>query len=696
MAPYLRIYGPEAAFDKSWKTGDFQGIKSIGRLCSSRRAEPEADVLPKDQATPAIGHSRLVPVPAASRMVPNLPDWHPASPVDLAGALTGKGGRRRAVAADLRCFSYIERMLGCHGDAGGSVSPSWRACANEGNMGMPATLALLHLAGHIALLLWGMHMVHSGVVRAFGGHLRQALAVGLQSRWKAFLAGMGITALLQSSTATALMSTSFIAAGFMTLVPALAVTLGANVGTTLIVQVLTFNVAAVAPVFVLAGLIAFNRGAKTRTRDLGRVGIGIGLILLALHLIIATIEPVEKAKALRDLFALISSDPVVDIAIAALLTWAAYSSVAVVLLVMALAAQQIVTPAAALALVLGANLGNVIPQYLAAGSNAAARRLALGNLFVRGAGCLIAIPLLPWLTQVVAALEVSPARQVADFHTLFNLALAVAFIGFLDPLARLCTRLIPSDPIPDDPGKPRYIGPATLGTPSIALADAAREVLRMIDIVESMLRMFLEALRSDDRKLLAQLAAMDDTLDRLHTAIKLHLTAISREDGLSEVDAKRCSDILAFTINLEHVGDILDKSLRELAAKKIKQRLTFSEEGLREIAAMHQSLLDNLHLATSVFMLGDLQAARSLLAEKDRMRDLEQTATDNHLRRLREGRLQSIETSSLHIDIARDLKRIAAHIASVAYPILEQGGALRRTRLLNEGESMEGSSGRSH
>jgi phosphate:Na+ symporter len=553
---------------------------------------------------------------------------------------------------------------------------------------MPATFALLHLAGYVALLLWGMHMVHSGIVRAFGGHLRQALAIGLQSRWKALFAGMGITALLQSSTATALMSTSFIAAGFMTLVPALAVTLGANVGTTLIVQVLTFNVAAVAPVFVLAGLIAFNRGGKTRTRDLGRVAIGVGLILLALHLIIATIEPVEKAKALRDLFALISSDPVVDIAIGALLTWAAYSSVAVVLLVMALAAQNIVAPVAALALVLGANLGNIIPQYLAAGSNAAARRLALGNLIVRGTGCLIAIPLLPWLTQAMAALEASPARQVADFHTLFNLALAVIFIGLLDPLARLCTRLIPSAPVPDDPGKPRYLDAAALGTPSMALADAAREVLRMVDVVESMLRMFLDALRSDDRKLLAQLGAMDDTLDRLHNAIKLHLTAISREEGLSEADAKRCSDILAFTINLEHVGDILDRSLRELAAKKIKLRLTFSQEGLLEIAAMHQSLLDNLHLATGVFMLGDIQAARSLLAEKDRMRDLEQAATDNHLRRLREGRVQSIETSSLHIDIARDLKRIAAHIASVAYPILEQGGALRRSRLLDESESV--------
>ncbi len=549
---------------------------------------------------------------------------------------------------------------------------------------MSATLILLYLAGYAALLLWGMHMVHSGIVRAFGGHLRQMLSVGLKSRWKAFLAGMGITALLQSSTATALMCTGFIAGGFMALVPALAVTLGANVGTTLIVQVLTFNVAAIAPVFVLIGLIAFNKGGKTRTRDLGRVAIGVGLILLALNLIIATIEPVEKAKALRELFAMLSGDPIIDIAIAALLTWAAYSSVAVVLLIMTLAAQEIVPPVAALAFVLGANLGNVIPQYLAAGTSNAAKRLALGNLIVRGVGCLVAIPLLPWLAKAMAGLEASPARQVADFHTFFNLALALIFIGLLDPLARLCTKLLPAGPSADEPGKPQYLNPAVIGTPSLALADAAREVLRMVDMVEAMLRTFLEALEKDDRKLLARLAAMDDTLDTLHNAVKLHLTAISREEGLSELDVRRCSDILAFTINLEHIGDILDKNLREIAAKKIKQRLTFSPEGLREIADMHQHLLDSLHLATSVFMMGDLHAARTLLAEKDRMRDLEQAATGNHLRRLREGRAQSIETSTLHLDIARDLKRIAAHITSVAYPILEQGGVLRRSRLLDD------------
>jgi phosphate:Na+ symporter len=553
---------------------------------------------------------------------------------------------------------------------------------------MSVTMTLLHLAGYVALLLWGIHMVHTGIVRGFGGQLRQVLGVGLRNRWKAFLAGLGITALLQSSTATGLMATSFIASGLMDLVPALAVMLGANVGTTLIVQVLTFDVAAAAPIFVLIGLIAFKRGGKTRTRDLGRATIGLGLLLLALHLIIGVIEPVEQAKALRELLAMLTGDSVIDVVLAALLTWAAYSSVAVVLLVMSLASAHIVTPVAALALVLGANLGNVIPQWLAAGSNNAARQLALGNLIVRGLGCIVVIPVLQPIADALAGIEASAARQAADFHTGFNLILGLTGLGLLDPLARFCTRLLPMKARVTDPGKPLYIEDAALATPSVALAGAAREVLRMVDVLEAMLRTFLDALKSDDRKLLAQIARMDDTLDRLHNAIKLYLTEISREDGLDEAESRRCSDILAFVINLEHSGDIIDKSLREIAAKKIKYRLRFSSEGLEEIVAMHARLLDDLKLAVGVFMNGNARDARTLLDAKVRMRDLEQAATENHLRRLREGRPESVETSALHLDIVRDLKRIAGHVAAVAYPILDQSGALRRSRVLDDEEAV--------
>ena len=511
----------------------------------------------------------------------------------------------------------------------------------------------------------------------------------LGSRLNAFAAGLGVTALTQSSTATGMLTTSFVSGGLIGLVPAIAVMLGANVGTTLIVQVMSFPVVAVAPCFILAGVIAFKRSGRTRSRDLGRAAIGLGLLMLGLHLILETMKPIEQAAAMREIFAVLTGEPALNIVLAALLAWAMYSSVAVLLLIMSLTSAQVVSPEAALALVLGANLGNVMPQYISTGHDTAARRLALANLIMRGAGCALALPLLPAIGDVLAWTGEAPGRQVADFHTLYNLACAMLFIGLLGPLAQFCTWLIPQPKDGADPAKPKYLGGEMLPVPSIRLANAEREVLRILDMVEGMLRIFLDALRNDDRKLLAEIEKMDDTVDSLHRSIKLFLTDISRQDHLDEIDAQRCADIMAFTINLEHAGDILDKSLREIAAKKIKHQLNFSAEGFAEILEMHERLLEDLRLAMSVFMTGDERAARTLLEEKVRIRDLERIATDNHLRRLREGRVESMETSALHLDIIRDLKRIAAHLASVAYPVLDKSGLLLRSRVAGENGEAE-------
>jgi phosphate:Na+ symporter len=545
---------------------------------------------------------------------------------------------------------------------------------------MSSTSFLLHLVGDVALLIWGMHMVHTGIERAYGAELRHFLGTGLKSRWRAFLAGLGVTAVLQSSTATGLMATSFLAGGLMELVPALAVILGANVGTTLIVQVLSFNVSEVAPVLLVGGIVAFKRAGKTRTRDLGRVAIGLGLVLFALHLMMVTVSQVGETTGVRELFHALTGAPLLNVLLGAILTWAAYSSVAVVLLVMSLASSEVITPVAALALVLGANLGSVIPQYLAAGANQAARRLAAGNLIVRGAGAIAFFPLLGPIAGAIGTFEAGSGRLAADFHTGFNVVLALLGIGLLGPLARLCRSLLPVHDTARDPSLPRYLRSDPPAQPALALADAAREVLRMVDIVEAMLDKCREALKTGDRRLVSELGRIDDTLDGLHGAIKLHLMEISRAE-LDPSDARRCEEILGFTVNLEHIGDIIDKNLRELAAKRIKNQLTFSPEGLGEMTSMMQRLLDQLQLAVTVFMTRDIGSARSLLAGKEQMRDLEQAATANHFQRLREGRPESIETSALHLDIIRDLKRIAAHIASVAYPVLDEGGELRPTRL---------------
>jgi phosphate:Na+ symporter len=542
------------------------------------------------------------------------------------------------------------------------------------NMG---SVVLLDLMGGVALLLWGLHMVHSGILRAFGPDLRMLLARALNNRFTAFAAGIGLTALLQSSTATALITSSFTAEGLVSLVPALAIMLGANVGTTLIVQVLSFNIAAVAPVLFIIGLVAFRSGARSRIKDIGRVSIGLGLMLLALHILLDTLAPAENAPGARVFMNAITGDPVLCIALGAVVTWAVHSSVASVLLIMSLAYAQFISPYASLALVLGANLGSAINPVFegAKRDNPASYRLPLGNLVNRVAGVLLVAPFLHPITDILQSWQPDLAKMTAGFHIAFNVATAIIFIGLLDGMARLLKKLLPDRVRETDPSRPRYLDESALETPSLALADASRETLHMGDHVEIMLRKVMAAMMTNDRALVDEVSRMDNSVDNLDEAIKLYVTKLTH-GSLDEREGQRAMEIVSFAINLEHIGDIIDKNLSELATKKIKRRFQFSPEGAEELSAFHKRTMDSLRIAFGVFMSGDVNEARKLLVEKAGLRNAELAATERHLDRLREGRPESIETTSLHLDVLRDLRRIHSHICSVAYPVLDAAGEL--------------------
>jgi phosphate:Na+ symporter len=538
-----------------------------------------------------------------------------------------------------------------------------------------STTVLLDLMGGVALLLWGLHMVQSGILRAFGPDLRRVLSRAFGNRLAAFAAGLGLTALLQSSTATGLMTASFAAEGVIGLVPALAIMLGANVGTTIIVQILSFNVSAAAPVLFVVGLVAFRSGVHTRLKDVGRIAIGLGLMLLALHILIDTLAPAENAPSVQALFNAITGDPVLCVLIAAALTWAAHSSVATVLLIMSLAYSQFISPVSALALVLGANVGSAINPVFEGGrrGDLASYRLPVGNLFNRLVGVVLVLPMLQAVAEGFRSFEPNMARMTAEFHIAFNVVLALVFIGLLDPLAWLLVKVFPVRKRAADPSYPRYLDESALETPSLALADAARETLRMGDMVEVMLRQVMTALMTNDRALVAEVSRMDNSVDRLDEAIKLYVTKLTR-GSLDEREGRRAMEIISFSINLEHVGDIIDKNLSELASKKIKRKFQFSSEGAAELLAFHKRVLESLRMAFGVFMSGDLNEARKLILEKAQLRNAELTAAEQHLDRLREGRPETLETTSLHLDVLRDLKRIHSHICSVAYPVLDAVG----------------------
>lgn len=548
---------------------------------------------------------------------------------------------------------------------------------------------LLHLLSGVALLVWGTNIVKVGILRVYGANLRHVLSSSVSNRFTAFLAGLGVTGLVQSSNATAVIVSSFVGQGLIAVAPALAIMLGANVGTAVMVQVFSLDLSWLSPLLIFVGVILHLTWKGNKPGHVGRVLIGLGLITLALELISIATRPVVQAAGVKVLFASLTGDAALDMLVGAFLTILCYSSLAVVLFCGALASAGVVSIHVAMALVLGANLGSGVSALLTtSGNNQPGKRVTLGNLLSRLAGCVVALPLLAQAEELLALVDDDPQRLIVNFHLFFNVALAVLLLGATAPLARLCEAVLPGRNTGGSQVTPRHLDPAALPTPTLALANAAREVLRIGDRIEQMLDNMLRVLRTNDAKLAAATCRIDNEVDDLYTAIKLYLTRISLE-ALDERDGQRWTEIISLTINLEHAGDIIERVLLDARDKKIAHNLAFSEAGMQEIAEMHARLVSNLRLGLSVFLNGDLKSAQQLMAEKASFRELEQKYARTHLRRVAEQTAESVETSSLHLDVIAELKRLNSLFCATGYPVLEQAGVLNRSRM-KEGDAQPG------
>ncbi len=540
---------------------------------------------------------------------------------------------------------------------------------------------LLNLLAAIALLVWGTHIVRTGVLRLFGDTLRQVINRSVGNRMRAMAAGMAVTSLVQSSTATCLIVASFVGRGLMATSAALAVMLGADVGTSLMVVVFSFDLSWLSPALIFVGVVLFISHEKKTAGRLGRVIIGLGLITLALQLISQASQPLIESPTVRQLLAALPNEVLLDILVGAVLTVLSYSSLAIVLLIAALAEGGIVPVSVAMGLVLGANVGSGVLAVLStAKADVATRRLPIGNLIFKVTACTVAVP---FLYQAQAWLQIylpHVAEQIVAYHLLFNVCMAVLFIGVTVPAAKALEQWFRDSASAAAGNRPQHLDPVALATPTLAISCAAREALHQADVVETMLRGVLDVIKTNDLQLAEDLRRLDDRVDELYSAIKFYLTQISRE-ALSEREGRRWTDIVSFTINMEQIGDIVERILQDVEDKKIRPSRSFSEAGMAEICHLHERLLSNLRLGMSVFLDGHEHDARKLLEEKARFRDLEREYANSHLARLRENTAQSVETSSLHLDLISDLKRINSLICSIAYPILELAGALSDTRL---------------
>ena len=535
-----------------------------------------------------------------------------------------------------------------------------------------ANLVLFALLGGTALLLYGVRLVGEGLQRAAGTRLRHILSTLTGNRLKALAVGAGATAILQSSSATTVMLVGFASAGLLTLRQTIGVILGADIGTTVTVQLLAFNVLDYAALVVFVGWFLQVTGRGT-IRYVGQSILGFGFLFLGMKLVADGTASLATSALFADFLRALTDQPLLLIILAAIFTGLVRSSAAVIGLALSLAASGLMPLLGAIPVILGANIGTAATALLASvGQNAEARRVAAAHAVFKVAGVAIFAPFIGPFADLVRLTAPDVQRQIANAHTIFNVAVAALFLPFANVAADLFVRLIPETQRAETGA--RYLNPAVLDTPAVALGQALRETLRMGDVVLQSLRDTIAVLERDDERLMAEVIARDDLIDRLEEDIKQYLVKL-REHSLTEEQSQRETALIFVIVNLEEIGDVIDKNLMELAEKKIRGNHVFSAQGWQEIRDLHAKVVENLELAMSALAAQDPAVAEKVIRHKANVNVLERQLRQTHISRLHSGLRESIDTSSIHLDLLAALKRANSLVTGIAYAVLGQHAA---------------------
>ena len=535
-----------------------------------------------------------------------------------------------------------------------------------------ANLVLFALLGGTALLLYGVRLVGEGLQRAAGTRLRHVLSTLTGDRLRALLVGAGVTAVLQSSSATTVMLVGFASAGLLTLRQTIGVILGADIGTTVTVQLLAFNLLGFAPLVVFLGWLVYTAFGGT-AKYIGQAILGFGLLFLGMKLIADGTVPLKQSALFGDLFAALVGQPLLLLLLAAVFSALVRSSAATIGIGLSLATGGLLNLDGAMPIIFGANVGTAATALIAAvGANAEARRVAAAHAVFKVIGVLIFLPVSVYFADLVRQTTDDPARQIANAHSLFNLVVALLFLPFTRIAADVFTRLIP------DTGRRElgaiYLNPNVLDTPAVALGQAVREALRMGDAVLRSLREAIVVFERDDDQLMKEVIRRDDLIDRLEEDIKQYVVKLG-EHELTGEQSQRESALLFTVVNLEEIGDVIEKELMELAEKKMRGHYRFSAQGWAEIVDIHTKVVENLELALSAVATQDHSIAEKVVRHKSNINLMERRLRQTHMQRLHEGLRETIDTSSIHLDVLAALKRANSLVAGIAYAVLGQHDA---------------------
>lgn len=540
------------------------------------------------------------------------------------------------------------------------------------DFGSPLLIILL-FAGGVAILLHGLQLVGSGLQDLAGKGLRALITSVTRNRIVATLFGAFLSAVMQSSSATTVLLVGLTRAGLVSLPQAIPIILGADIGTTLTVQLIAFQVQRLSPLIIAVGFLIQAVAKRKKAKSAGMAILGFGFIFLALGMLTQAIRPIQSEPWVLNVLRSVEDAPLIGIAGAALLTALLHSSAATLGIALAMGGEGLLTLKGALPIILGANIGTSAPAWFASfGASTEAKRVAMAHVLSKLIGALLIYPFLSpfesWITETAATLP----RQIANAHTFFNIGLAALFLPLTGPLCRGITWLVSAPPPHEDPSKPKYIDPQLLDSPPFALEQAAREALRMAGVVQGMFKQVPRIFTENDESLLEEIERQEEVVDHLNREIKLYLTRLS-QNALTADDSDREMAILDLIKDLENIGDIIDKNLIELARKRIYSGRRFSGAGLRELIDFHKLISDDLDMAIDAFARQDPEMAERVIKEKARIRQRERELSTSHIHRLHEGISETIESSSIHLDILTNLKRITSHITSIAHTVIGRG-----------------------
>ncbi|AUA38544.1 sodium:phosphate symporter [Clostridioides difficile] len=532
---------------------------------------------------------------------------------------------------------------------------------------------IISLMGGLGLFLYGMNLMGEGLQKSAGTKLKKIIKLLTSNLFMGVLVGTGVTAVIQSSSATTVMVVGFVNAGIMTLKQAIGVIMGANIGTTVTAQLVSFDLTGMAPVALGVGIILYLFGNKPRIKNIAEILIGFGILFTGMDFMKMAVEPLRDYQGFTDLLVTFGRYPLLGLLLGFGITAIIQSSSASMGMLVALAAEGLVPLSAALPILYGQNIGTCVTSLLSSiGANKNARRAAMMHLIFNVLGTVIFLIFLnkPVVSMVTSWDPSNVARQIANTHTLFNIISVLILLPFTNLIIKLAIKLVPdrAGDIDEDETKTiKYIDDRMIETPSIALANTIKEALRMGEKAKESLNASMEALVEHSTEKIAKTYRRERLINDLQKAILNYLLKLSKAP--LDDDSREVVDTLFNTVNdIERIGDHA-KNIAELSQVAIDSNISFSEEGQSELDVMYNRVVSAYTYALESMRTDNVDLACKVIKIEEQVDIMEKSCRANHMYRLNNN-LCSIENGVIYLDVISNLERISDHAVNIAQQVI--------------------------